>query len=266
MRCERCFTQSFSPKESCLNKHFEYNNHNSKYNNIDYLYGIELRWSHQQILKFNFTGRKVLEIGCFNGFFVSELHRSGADAYGIELNEKAIEVGEELFNLKGKLFHSLENLDHLPSFDDVICIDVLEHIDDPIQFIRQFSGILKPNGRIFIAGPTVERRFFDKTDYPPHHKWRFSRPGLVSMLEKNGFKVQQTIIQYDGMLALRNFAGKLINGINRREFYGEQVIAPPSTSKGLFGIIYNVFSIIGIAFFKLMRISYCSTVIVGIKE
>jgi SAM-dependent methyltransferase len=208
-----------------------------------------------------------LEFGCFNGFFVSELLHLGADAHGIELNENAIQVGNDRFGLSGRLHSTLDApvLGQRP-FDDVLCIDVLEHLEDPAALIARASDLLQPNGRIFVAGPTVERGFFDKTDYPPHHQWRFSRRGLTHLLERKGFDVNCVLVQHDGMLLVRNLIGKILNSPKGREFYGDISIVSPSTEKGLARVLYKILSTAGTALFTTLRIPYCSAVIVAQKR
>jgi hypothetical protein len=172
-------------------------------------------------------------------------------------------VGRDTFGLVGRLHATLElALDHGP-FDDLLCIDMVEHLEDPHSFLTRVSTLLRPIGRIFLAGPTVERRFFDKTDYPPHHQWRFSRPGLAHLLERSGFSLQSQFVQHDGMLLLRNLIGKVLNGPTKKEFYGEISVASPSTEKGLAGVAYKALSKMGTAAFTLLRIPYCSAVFVA---
>jgi SAM-dependent methyltransferase len=266
MVCDTCYTQHFRSKSGRSPREFIYDDRNNKYGDQGYLYGRELRWSHRQLLRFNWHGRRTLEIGCFNGFFVSELARLGADAHGVDLNEQALLVGRKSFELGGRLHDTLELAERQGPFDDVLCIDVMEHLEDPDKFLAHVLVLLRPGGRVFIAGPTVERRFFDKSDYPPHHKWRFSRAGLSRLLERSGFKNEHQFIQHDGTLLLRNVVGKWLNGWKNKEFYGDIKVSPPSTESGLLGTVYAVMSKLGTIFFTLLAIPYCSAVLVATKR
>lgn len=263
--CIVCATQHFKSKPGISVREFSYNDHNEKYSEQGYLYGRELRWSHRKLLEFDWRGRRTLEIGCFNGFFVSKLMHLEADAHGVDVNQQALLVGRDSFGLEGRLHANLENAAQQGQFDDVICIDVLEHLENPDSFLAQVSTLLNPNGRVFIAGPTVERRFFDKSDYPPHHKWRFSRLGLSQFLRRGGYSPQNEFVQYDGMLLLRNAIGKWLNGPQKNEFYGDITVIPPSTEKGLVGVLYSAVSKIGTFVFTMLRIPYCSAVLVATK-
>lgn len=245
---------------------FEYGGDNEKYTEKTYLYGKQLRWAHLELLKQDWSGRKVLEIGCFNGFFLDELNKCGADVYGFDVNQDAVTVGSELFALTGRLDVSLDRLAKHGPFDDILCIDVLEHLDQPGTFLGELHALLKPDGRVTVAGPTAERRFHDKSDFPPHHKWRFSRPGLRSLLQRQDFEVISVSIQRDGMLFLRNFIGRAMTGMRKREFYGNSMITAPNMDTPIRRVLYATLSMLGIAMFTVLRISYCSAIFVAKRD
>jgi ubiquinone/menaquinone biosynthesis C-methylase UbiE len=50
------------------------------------------------------------------------------------------------------------------SFDAIICIEVLEHLPHPIQAIKEFSRLLKPNGHLIITAS-----FCSLTHFAPYH-------------------------------------------------------------------------------------------------
>ncbi|MGV1098501.1 class I SAM-dependent methyltransferase [Thiovibrio sp. JS02] len=50
------------------------------------------------------------------------------------------------------------------SFDAIMCIEVLEHVPDPIAAVKEFSRLLKPNGALIITAP-----FCSLTHFSPYH-------------------------------------------------------------------------------------------------
>jgi ubiquinone/menaquinone biosynthesis C-methylase UbiE len=50
------------------------------------------------------------------------------------------------------------------SFDAIMCIEVLEHLPDPLAALREFSRLLKPGGRLIITAP-----FCSLTHFAPFH-------------------------------------------------------------------------------------------------
>lgn len=261
--CERCRTQQFKPRAGIRAPEFRYDSESGKYAEDNYLMGSELRWAHSQLMCRQWSGRKVLEVGCFNGFFLRQLRKRGANVYGFDVNEAALAVGRSSFDLDGCLSSSLDEILKRGPFDDVICIDLLEHLDQPAELLSRIRSSMVTEGHLYVAGPTVERRFFDKSDYPPHHKWRFSRAGLQWCLKDAGFSVERVEIQYDGLLMVRNLIGKILNGLWRKEFFGEVVVAAPSMQGRIVTSIYGWLSDAGQWLFKRLNISYCSTILVA---
>jgi SAM-dependent methyltransferase len=92
-------------------------------------------------------GRRVLDVGCFNGamlaFFGEEWDRNG-----VEPARAAVEIAER----RGVkvLADTLDNLGpDVEPFDAVLAIDVVEHLVEPLPFFRRISELLKPGG-VFI--------------------------------------------------------------------------------------------------------------------
>ena len=50
------------------------------------------------------------------------------------------------------------------SFQNIMCIEVLEHLPDPVAAIKELVRILKPNGKLIITSP-----FASLTHYAPYH-------------------------------------------------------------------------------------------------
>ena len=50
------------------------------------------------------------------------------------------------------------------SYDAIMCIEVFEHLPDPVKAINEFSRILKPNGYLIITAP-----FISLTHFAPFH-------------------------------------------------------------------------------------------------
>jgi SAM-dependent methyltransferase len=266
LHCDQCDSKHFIARAGSTAPEFKYDSHNGKYAQQNYLYGKQLRWAHHELLSRKWAARKVLEIGCFNGFFLDELRTAGANVYGFDINQAALAVGESLFGLQGRLHSSFDALRALSPFDDLLCVDVLEHVDAPEAFLADVKTMLCPGGRIMIAGPTLERRFHDKTDYPPHHKWWFSRLGLRMLLQRSGYEVSEVLVQRDGVLLLRNFVGKIIHGLGRREYYGDAFFAASASDGLIVSSVSKMATPVMQWLFGILSLSYCSTMIIASRK
>jgi ubiquinone/menaquinone biosynthesis C-methylase UbiE len=70
------------------------------------------------------------------------------------------------------------------SFDAIMCIEVLEHLPDPVLAIKEFSRLLKPNGHLIVTAP-----FCSLTHFTPYHfSSGFNKYWYESHLAKYGFK------------------------------------------------------------------------------
>jgi SAM-dependent methyltransferase len=101
------------------------------------------------------AGRKVLDIGCGNGYVASRYAREGADTFGIDLTEAAVRLSRQRFDLLGlKGGFATASAEELPfaneTFDCVCSMGVLHHTPDPERAIKEIHRVLKPGGRVIL--------------------------------------------------------------------------------------------------------------------
>ena len=102
-----------------------------------------------------YHGRRVLEIGVGAGTDHLQWARAGAECYGVDLTERAIEVTRTRLSLYGFRSH-LQKIDaeSLPFedewFDVVYSWGVIHHAQHPEQIVAEARRVLKPNG-VFIG-------------------------------------------------------------------------------------------------------------------
>ena len=71
------------------------------------------------------------------------------------------------------------------SFDAIMCIEVFEHLPEPIKAIKEFSRLLRPGGHLIITAP-----FCSLTHFAPYHFYTgFNRYFYQEHLSKNGFEI-----------------------------------------------------------------------------
>lgn len=121
---------------------------------------------------------KVLDIGCFDKWTQKKIHHSCL-YYGLDYYATAV----GWYNSKPDIFadaHSLPIKDE--SFDYVLILDVLEHVQNPEMVLQEVKRILKPKGKAIIQVPFL---------YPIHDAPRdFNRLtsfGWSALAEKLGF-------------------------------------------------------------------------------
>lgn len=104
-------------------------------------------------------GKSILELGAGGGYTLAHAKTVGKAAYV---------AGVELMNLEGNVqqnqvldeFHICDLSKGVPSlkcksFDVLLCPDVLEHLAEPWDVLRNWSVYLKPGGRLLISIPNI---------------------------------------------------------------------------------------------------------------
>lgn len=95
---------------------------------------------------------KVLDIGCGGGFLTNELALHGHEVWGIDLSLGSLETAKERDATK-KVHYERASAYELPyeraQFDVVCAMDLLEHVEQPAQVIKEASRVLKPGGLFF---------------------------------------------------------------------------------------------------------------------
>jgi 2-polyprenyl-3-methyl-5-hydroxy-6-metoxy-1,4-benzoquinol methylase len=152
----------------------------------------EDKWEHEAALPYVQSGEKVLDVGCGEGNFLAKAQKKGAVAFGIELNKKAAEIA------KGKGLNIHEELinDHGRDgfYDTVTSFQVLEHVADPLAFIRGCIRLLRPGGTLVIGVPNNDS--FLRLDannvlnQPPHHMGLWNRKSLSALATISDLKIK----------------------------------------------------------------------------
>lgn len=91
----------------------------------------------------------VLDVGCYTGQFLTALPKS-FDLFGIEANQEAAAVAAS----RGVTIVA-DTVQELAAsggrYDAITACDVIEHVANPLEFLRQLGGHLKPQGRLIIT-------------------------------------------------------------------------------------------------------------------
>lgn len=102
-------------------------------------------------------GSQVLDVGCGGGLLTEALAGEGAQATGIDLSEKLIDIARLHLLESGRdaeyLLVSAEQLavERPAAFDAVTCMEMLEHVPDPHAILQACFDLLKPGGRLCLS-------------------------------------------------------------------------------------------------------------------
>ncbi len=137
---------------------------------------------------------RVLDAGCGEGVLVDE--------YAGRLAIQGIDASYSSARVRHGSLTALPYPDG--SFDRALCLDVLEHLVDPEQVLRDLHGVAAPDARLQVSLPNARhvslmkdlifRGTFGYTDWGhrdrTHLRW-FTRRDIVEAMEHTGWPVQR---------------------------------------------------------------------------
>ena len=94
--------------------------------------------------------KQLLDIGCGDGWITNKLAERGANIIGIDHSESAVNFARNQYpkdNFKVCSIYNIEQFQN-ETFDGVLLIDILGHVQDLEKVFSQIKTILKPNGFI----------------------------------------------------------------------------------------------------------------------
>ncbi|MCW3067366.1 MAG: hypothetical protein JWN32_4538 [Solirubrobacterales bacterium] len=149
-----------------------------------------------------FGGRRLLDVGCGMGFFLERASVDGWDSWGCEPSPWWAEAAGRRVGA-GRVFRGrVEDMaERRAEFDLVTAWDVLEHVFDPLPFLRRIAELLAPGGRLFLRTPNLayvlpvyraRRRLGHRVELgPTNHVVYFSARTLRRALSDAGLAPQR---------------------------------------------------------------------------
>lgn len=144
----------------------------------------------------------VLDYGCGLGTFLKALKSTGLVPYGVDYDVDAADFAGKDVGCKTASVSEFLALPNKPVFDSIHLGDVLEHLPNPYETIRQLLDYLRPCGVLFLEGPLeinhspvyyfarsfgyIKRLFKqgDFMDLPPTHLFRTGAKQQLAFLER----------------------------------------------------------------------------------
>ncbi|MDC8444636.1 MAG: bifunctional 2-polyprenyl-6-hydroxyphenol methylase/3-demethylubiquinol 3-O-methyltransferase UbiG [Nitrosomonas sp.] len=106
-------------------------------------------------------GKVILDVGCGGGILSEGMATRGAKVTGIDLSDKALKVAKLHLLESGQQVEyrkiTTESLakEQPQHYDIVTCMEMLEHVPDPMSVVRACAKLVKPGGWVFFS--TINR-------------------------------------------------------------------------------------------------------------
>ena len=155
--------------------------------------------------KYSLRNKKVVEIGCGKGEFLTLMKKAGADTYGIEYSDESVEYCREN-DLKVSKLYIENNNDLLPAapYDCFFIMNFFEHLPDPNSTLRALHKNLSDDGVGLIEVPNFDMILKNNlfSEFINDHLFYFTKETLRLTLERNGFEIVEcNEIWYDYIIS-----------------------------------------------------------------
>jgi SAM-dependent methyltransferase len=104
-------------------------------------------------------GPKVLEVGAGHGTITARLATSGRHVVATDLSERCVDILQDRFAGEPDVEILAGSIDVAAAsgpYDTAVLINVLEHIEDDREALRQLERLLKPGGRLVLWVPAFD--------------------------------------------------------------------------------------------------------------
>ena len=187
---------------------------------IDKLYQTVRNYTLKKKVKlinsFNTTNKKLLDIGCGTGDFLTVAQQNNWTVKGVEPSEKARTIAlEKKVIIKEDLNKIIDE-----KFDVITLWHVLEHVENLEEYIKKIKELLSDNGTLIVAVPNFKS--YDAQYYKnywaaydvPRHLWHFSKTSITKIFYSYDFSVEKILPMkfdsfYVSMLSEKYKTGKI---------------------------------------------------------
>lgn len=141
---------------------------------------------------------RVCDIGSGQGDLIALLSRTlpNAEFVGLELSNSGVEISRKKtqharFYVENVFTGNPSALGLNQWATHAVCSEVLEHVDDPVAFLKAARAYLAPGAALVVTVPGGPMSQFDKYI---GHRTHFTRESIQSVLERAGFETQQATL------------------------------------------------------------------------
>jgi SAM-dependent methyltransferase len=102
-------------------------------------------------------GLRVLDMACGEGYGSNVLASAAASVVGVDANPEAHEHAKLRYQHPNLTFERgmVENFGTAGTYDAVVFLQTIEHVQDPAAVLTHFKSLLAPGGTVYVSTPNV---------------------------------------------------------------------------------------------------------------
>jgi 2-polyprenyl-3-methyl-5-hydroxy-6-metoxy-1,4-benzoquinol methylase len=142
----------------------------------------------QGVLRFlGSSEASILDFGCGSGAALEVCKNNGFQKItGLDVSDYCVSATERRGIKARKIDTDIPTLEEL--YDLIICLDVLEHLEDDLGYLKMFKSHLKENGRILVSVP-AHQFLWSHHDVVNHHFRRYSKSSFRSVVDQSQLRL-----------------------------------------------------------------------------
>jgi SAM-dependent methyltransferase len=160
----------------------------------------DFRWNNlRELVSKYIEGNSVLDAGCGTGHMTLKLLKEGYIVTAIDCSRELTRFTQEIVkqnNLKAEVYTlDLLNVNQLGKniYENAVCLDVLEHIDNDELALQKLISTLKKGGNLIISVPACSFLYGTRDGDIGHYR-RYNKNDLISLIKKSGLEIK--VIRY----------------------------------------------------------------------
>ncbi len=157
------------------------------------------------VQKYSLTRKKIIEIGCGRGEYLSLMQRCGAEAYGLEISQQSVNFCKKngLKVTQGFVQSDTDRLKESP-FAAFFILNFLEHLPDPNSTLSGIGNNLSDEAVGLVEVPNFDmilrKNLF--SEFIADHLFYFTKDTLEKTVSQNGFNIiESSVVWHDYIIS-----------------------------------------------------------------
>lgn len=187
---------------------------------------------------------RLLEVGASAGQFLVHIKDKVAKVNAIELDTACCRFLQEVHGIDAQAEYLEKSRFAVERYDIVCAFQVMEHVDDPVTFLKTLKEMARPGGTLFVEVPNLRDPLLSIWDVPTYRKFfyhsahvhYFTEASLRQVAQRAGFAEKQVDINFTQDYNLLNHLHWIMNNGPQADcFVGLSEVNLPGTNNELSG-------------------------------